>query len=309
MDDEQQRAVPGDVGEEVTGGVPGDAGPAGDAPGRSVPGGARRGSWSRAGWPVVAGCAVVAVGALVLAAVVAWGGGSGDSASAATAPGCGSGAPTLTVRGTGMATGTPNLLTLTLAVDVTGATAQTALSQDNATTSSVIGALTGGGVASRQIQTTGLSIQPSYDTKGVLTGYSVRNSVVAKLHDFATAGAVIDAAAGAAGNAVRIDSLTFSIRDPRGVEDQARQDAVHQAVSHAATMAAAAGERLGRVCSLDDKSSMSLPQNGGFVAEGSPVSAPAVPLQPGTQQASAQVRLVYALVRGGGAGATGGHAG
>lgn len=309
MDDGEQGAGRGDAGERLAGGGPGETTATGDPPGRSAVGSARGRVQSRAGWLVVAACAVVAVGALALAAVVAWGGGSGNPASAAATPGCGSGAPTLTVRGTGMATGTPDLLTLTLAVDVTGPTAQTALSQDNATTSSVIGALTGGGVASKRIQTTGLSIQPSYDTKGVLTGYSVRNSVVAKLHDFTTAGAVIDAAAGAAGNAVRIDSLTFSIRDPRGIEDQARQDAVHQAVSHAATMAAAAGERLGRVCSLNDQSSMSLPPNGGFAAEGSPASAPAVPLQPGTQQASAQVRLVYALDRGAGAGGTGGHAG
>jgi uncharacterized protein YggE len=216
------------------------------------------------------------------------------AASTTVAAHCGSGAPRLTVQGTGLATGTPNLLTLTLAVSVTGANAQTALSADNTSTSSVMGALTGGGVASRDIQTTGLSIQPDYDSTGVLTGYAVSNSVVAKIRDFTTAGSVIDAAAGAAGNAVRIDSLAFSIQDPRGVQDEARQDAVHQAVSHASTMAAAAGERLGPVCSLTDNSTVS--SGTGFGAErGGALAAPSIPLQPGTQQASAQVTLVYAL--------------
>ena len=62
-------------------------------------------------------------------------------------------------------------------------------------------------------------------------------------------------------------------------------------------MARAAGERLGPVCSLTDDSS---PDYG--VA--SPLPAPAqhsgtpraVPLQAGTQQESAQITLVYALV-------------
>jgi uncharacterized protein YggE len=124
----------------------------------------------------------------------------------------------------------------------------------------------------------------------------VSNSVVVKLRDFTTAGSVIDAAATSAGNAVRIDSLDFSITDPRSLEDQARQDAVHQAVSHASAMAAAAGERLGPVCSLTDES----PENGvepesasGLAFSGA--ASAKVPVEAGSQQASAQVTLVYAL--------------
>ena len=40
------------------------------------------------------------------------------------------------------------------------------------------------------------------------------------------------------------------------VEDQARTDAVTQAVSHAQSMAAAAGEKLGPVCSVTDDSAV-----------------------------------------------------
>lgn len=215
----------------------------------------------------------------------------------ASAAQCGSGAPTLTVHGTGRATGTPNLLTLTMAVSVTGATAQAALAADNTSTQAVITTLTFGQVAKKDIETTGLSIQPSYNATGVLTGYAVDNSVVAKITDFSTAGAVIDAAASAAGDAARIDSLAFSIADPRGLEDQARQDAVHQAVSHASAMAAAAGERLGPVCSLTDDSTESGGTTGMRFAQGA-LAAPSgstVPVEAGSQQASAQVTLVYAL--------------
>lgn len=238
----------------------------------------------------------VVVGTLALAALALGLVAMADrpSVAAAATPGCGAGAPKLTVHGTGTATGTPDLLTLSLAVAASGPTANTALSEDNSSTSAVVGALTSGGVVKKDVQTTGLSIQPTYGTKGALTGYSVSNSVVAKIRDFATAGAVIDAAAGAAGNAVRIDSLAFSIADPRGVEDQARQDAVRQAVSHAATMAAAAGERLGPVCTLTDDSSTSASSAAGSVAQPFKLST-TVPLQPGTQQANAQVTVVYSL--------------
>ena len=119
------------------------------------------------------------------------------------------------------------------------------------------------------------------------------NTLTAELHDFATAGSVLDALTSAAGNATRIDSVTFSLRDPRKIEDTARTDAVHQAVSHARSMAQAAGERLGPVCSLTDQSSSDYAPSA-FGAERAS-SAAAVPLQPGTQQESAQITLVYAL--------------
>jgi uncharacterized protein YggE len=236
----------------------------------------------------------VAVAAVAAAATTA----AGAIGAGAAPLHCGGGTPTLTVHGTGLATGTPDLLTLTMGVSVSGATAQAALSADNTSTTAVIAALTAGGVKKKEIQTTGLSIQPSYNQTGALTGYTVDNTVVAKITDFATAGSVIDAAAGAAGNSVRIDSLSFSIADPRALEDQARQDAVHQAVSHAGSMAAAAGERLAGVCSLTDDSTTS----GGTTERFAPVASAAagstaVPVEAGSQQATAQVTLVYALAQ------------
>ncbi|MGH9092261.1 MAG: SIMPL domain-containing protein [Acidimicrobiales bacterium] len=247
--------------------------------------------------------AVVVAAAVGAAAVVLVGAVGGSAPATASAPpACGSDAPELTVHGTGLATGTPDVLTLTLAVDVSGPSAQTALAGDNGSTAAVIGSLAGDGVARRDIQTTGLSVQPNYDKTGALTGYGVSNSVVARLHDLSTAGQVVDAAAGAAGNAVRINSLAFSIQDPRRLQDRARQDAVRQAVSHAGTMALAAGEHLGPVCSLTDNSSLSPGTHfSANAAAGAALAPTSVPLQVGTQQASAQVTLVYALERRGAA--------
>ena len=99
----------------------------------------------------------------------------------------------------------------------------------------------------------------------------------------------------AAGNATRIDSLTFSIEDPRAIEDSARTDAVRQAVTHAPSMAGAAGERLGPVCSLTDNATSPSPNYNDNLQFAAPSAAASVPLEPGTQQASDQITMVYAL--------------
>ena len=81
------------------------------------------------------------------------------------------------------------------------------------------------------------------------------------------------------------------------MQDEARADAVAQARSHAETMAASAGKRLGALCSLTDNTQPpSPPQYQGLVA-GAASNAVGVPLEPGTQLQSDQVTLVYTLGR------------
>ncbi len=181
-------------------------------------------------------------------------------------------------------------------IDVTDPSAQASLIDDNTKASAVTAVLTRGGVAPKDIQTSNVSIQPQLNLAGTISGYEMTNTITAELRNFSTAGAVLDSLTAAAGNATRIDSLTFSIDDPRAVEDTARTDAVHQAVSHARSMAQAAGERLGPVCSLTDQSTPDLYAQPYGTASAGAVNAPsAVPLQPGTQQESAQITMVYAL--------------
>jgi len=223
---------------------------------------------------------------------------TGTGAPRAPAPGCSSTSPRLTVQGTGQATATPDLLTVAVDITVSAPSAQASLAADNAKASAVTAAFQTGGVLSRDVQTSNVSIQPNYNLAGNITGYQMTNTVTAKLRDFSKAGAIVDALTGAAGNATRIDSMTFSIEDPRGTEDRARSDAVGQAVSHARSMAAAAGERLGPVCSLtDDATSPGPGFNEDFAARAAASSAAAVPLEPGTQQVSDQITMVYALER------------
>ena len=85
---------------------------------------------------------------------------------AAAKPTCGGSSPKLTVQGTGLATGTPNILTVYVGIDVTDPTAQAALADDNTRAGAVTAVLTQGGVATKDVQTTDVSINPTTTTKG-----------------------------------------------------------------------------------------------------------------------------------------------
>lgn len=258
------------------------------------------------GWPRLAAAGVVlvlVVGATAGGAMLATGGGSPSTAAAAAGTGgkgstiCEAGSARVTVTGVGAVSTTPNLLTLSLDVHTTAASAGAALASNDTDTAAVVKALATTGIRPSDVQTTNLSIQPNYaNTGSTVTGYSVDNTIVAKIRKLSSAGTLIDAAVTAGGNAARIDSLAFSLTQPIHAQDRARNMAVHQAVGHAKAMAAAAGRRLGGICSLKDQTTTStpVPVQLGFAASAAPLRAP-VPVEAGSQSVTARVMIVYSL--------------
>lgn len=261
-------------------------------------------TWLEGRWTRVAvGAATLAVavgGAAAGAAVVSGGGATRAGASthtkSADPPRCGRGAPRVTVTGKGTISVTPNLLTMSLDVHTTGAAASTALSSNDAAAASVEHALSSGGISRGDLQTTDLTIQANYASTGtVVTGYSVDDTVVAKIRKFSTAGTLVDAAVAAGGNDTRIDSLSFSLTEPLHAQARARDLAVRQAVGHARAIAASANERLGGICSIHDvtvtSTTTSVLRYPTFDVAGSA----GVPVQAGSQTVSSRVTMVFAL--------------
>jgi hypothetical protein len=244
----------------------------------------------------------VAVGALVIGGTgLGFALSAGASTSDPAPAGCGPSLPHLTVQGTGQAEGTPDLLTAVFGFTSTAGTSADALHQNNTEVNQALLALGGHGVAHADVQTTGLTLAPQYVyPKGVptLTGYQATNTVTAKLRDIKTAGDAIDAVVTATGNAATVNSLVFSFADATGVEDQARVKAVHQAVAHAGAMAAAAGRKLGAVCSLTDTTQPSVFAPAASLPYGAQSNdATSVPVEPGSQTETDQVTMVYSLER------------
>ncbi len=224
----------------------------------------------------------------------------GAAASSPVAPAsCAGSAPHLTVEGTGQGSGTPDVLSAVFGFSTTAGSSAAALSQNNSEVALALQALTANGVATRDTQTTGLNLSAQYASPhGVptLVGYQATETITATLRKPSTAGTAIDDVVNATGNAAQVNSLTFSFGHPAAVQDEARTAAVHQAVAHAEAMAAAAGRKLGQVCSLTDNTQPTGLQSFGSDAA-SGASATALPLEPGTQIESDQVTMVYALGR------------
>jgi len=200
----------------------------------------------------------------------------------------------ITVTGTGTVSGTPNQLTLDMGVQVTAATVDSALRQANQAVSQVTAALRAQGVAAADIQTSGLYIQPDYGSSSQTpTGYGASESLTATLDNISAAGAQIQAAVHAGGNAVTVDGVSLNLTDTSGLLATARARAVADARTKAAQYAQALGQPLGPVVSISDQTQApSVPV---------PMAAPAagragsVPINPGSQQLTISVTVVYAL--------------
>ena len=209
--------------------------------------------------------------------------------------------PSIAARGVGLVKGTPDTLRVVLGVETRSASARDALAQNNDKANALVNTLKGKGVEAKDIQTSQLSINPTYDDRGQrITGYQVTNTVTATLHDIAGAGGLIDAAAGAVGDAVRVQSIGFSIDDDSALKAEARTQAVHLAQLQAEQMAKAAGVRLGAIRLISE-----VPAGGptpvynqyDSVAKGATAGAAPAPIEPGQQELSLTVDVVWDLAQ------------
>jgi hypothetical protein len=236
-------------------------------------------------------CTRLVSSAAVLAAAALLTGCSSTAAPAAATPG--GQQQGIVAHGEGKVTGTPDTVTLVLGAQTQSSSARDALAQNNAKTGALIAMLKAKGVAPKDVQTSELSISPTYggvDNK--ISGYQVSNIVTATMHDIGSSGAVIDAAAEAAGDAVRVQQLSFSIADDSALRAQARAAAVTQAKEKAKQLADAAGVSLGPLLSITEGTSTPPPIP--YAAQASKAMAD-VPIEPGTQDLRVTVDLVYAV--------------
>lgn len=161
------------------------------------------------------------------------------------------------VTGSGSVVGEPDVATLHLGVSVEKKTVAEAREAAAVAMTAVIDALKANGIAENDIQTERFSIYPQYDytdTGRVLRGYSVNNSVSAKVRELENLSAVIDAAAEAGGDIIVVNSIQFMIEDTTPLQAQARGLAVKNAEAKAQTLADASGVTLGKPLTITETS-------------------------------------------------------
>lgn len=245
---------------------------------------------------------VAAAGLLIAAFAIGVGQGSAAPAQASdaagkTTPTAATGTARITVTGTGKVSGVPNQLSLSMGVQTSAGSVATALREANAAARSVAAVLRRSGVASSDIQTSGLSIYPSYSgSSGVPSGYQVSEELTITLRRLSVAGSQISAAARAGGNATRVDGVSLNLSDTSALLAAAREKAVADAKAKAAAYAHALGRPLGPVATMSEAPPAQPYQPLPFAANPTAGRAPSpVPVHPGTQQLSVTVTVVFAL--------------
>lgn len=206
--------------------------------------------------------------------------------------------PGVTVSGTGSVFGEPDVAVLSLGVSAQAQSVGEARTQAAGAMNAMLDALKQGGIAEKDIQTARLSVQPMYDYidgKQVLRGFSVDNTVIAKLRSIDDTGTVIDAALAAGGNLARIDSLQFTIDDPTSLEDQARTKAMADAGRKAGTLAEAGGVKLGNPRSISEGGGVQPVPFAGAELAAVHGEAAQTPIQLGELEVRIDVQVAYEL--------------
>jgi len=161
----------------------------------------------------------------------------------------------ISVSGTGEVTGKPDTMSIELGVSVRRNTVQEATTEASGTAAKLIASLTGAGVDEDSITTTRYSINPEYDHRNdtqVLLGYRVENTVRANISDLAASGEIIDSATAAAGDTIRVNGISFVIKDDRSLVEAAREAAWNDARAKAEQLAGLAGRKLGPATSISE---------------------------------------------------------
>ncbi|GIZ95835.1 hypothetical protein TTY48_04470 [Tsukamurella sp. TY48] len=205
---------------------------------------------------------------------------------------------TSTIRqtGTGSAPAVPDVVIARIGVQTRASDVAAAFTGASAAAHAVVAAVRAAGVADGDIATTDVGLQavetgPWEDRR--LEGYAASESLTVTVRDTGRAAAVLQAAAAAAGDAARIESVTFAVSDGDGPLERAREAAFADARRRAEQYARLAGAALGPVRSIADEPAGPGPMPGVMFASKQSDSGPAMAV--GERSVSAQVTVEWEL--------------
>ena len=202
----------------------------------------------------------------------------------------------IAVDGHGEISAAPDMATLSLGVEARAKTAADARAQAADDASKVITSLKANGIAAKDIQTERFSIEPHYEQQGPdhamrIVGYDVSNAVSAKVHDLSRVSHIVDEAADAGGDNVRVNGIMFSIEDAAKARAEARERAVADARSKAEQLAKLTGVTLDAPIAVEEVSFRSPVWN---MSRAEAAASP-TPIEPGENLVSLDVRVRWAM--------------
>jgi uncharacterized protein YggE len=197
------------------------------------------------------------------------------------------------VDGVGTATGTPDVLRVTVGVETTADAVEDALEQANAAARSVLESAHAEGVAADDVQTVNLSVYPSYGNDGQqIAGYTARHDLQVTLRDLGRAGTTIGLLVDAGGDAARLQGISYSLEDDAAVQEEARAKAFAAARQKAEQYAELSGRALGDVVEIREQLTSAAPMPYAAADAG---SGGAVPIAPGSSTLTVTVGVHWSL--------------
>ena len=144
----------------------------------------------------------------------------------------------------------PDIATISAGVVTQAVDGNTAMRQNSEQMAKVVAAIKAAGIADKDVQTSGISLNPQYryaeNEAPKITGYQANNTVSVKVRDIAKLGKVLDALAGVGAN--QINGPSFEIDNPA---------ALKKAQGRAEMYAKSLGLKVRRIVSISEG-------NGGF---------------------------------------------
>jgi uncharacterized protein YggE len=212
-------------------------------------------------------------------------------------------APRITVVGEGEMAASPDMAILSLSVLREADTARAALDQDNKAMADVIDAMKKAGIAERDLQTSGLSIDPRYSTvkpdgkpqeEPKIIGYRALNSLTVRVRDLGKLGAIIDKSVSLGVN--QGGDITFTNDDMSKPMEEARKRAMLDAIARARTLTEAAGVKTGKILDISEQSYRPMPRPMAMKARSFAAAAEdSVPVQAGENTYHATVTVTFEI--------------
>jgi uncharacterized protein YggE len=180
-------------------------------------------------------------------------------AAASVSPALATGSMQMT--GHGEVQAAPDTAYVTSGVTSQGTTARDALDANTKDMSALIDVLKAAGIDSKDIQTSGFAVNPSYvysdqrDQNGYqlppkIVGYTVTNSVTVHVRDLVILGTMLDKEVSVGANT--INGINFAVEDPAELYAEARKAAFADARAKADLYAGASGAELGAIQTISE---------------------------------------------------------
>lgn len=201
----------------------------------------------------------------------------------------------VTVTATGHVTAEPDLAHLTTGVTAEAGTARAALSRNSEIMKKVIDGLKESGIDPKDIQTSNFRVEPRYTRPregqpAEIDGYSVSNQVHITIRDLTKTGELLDKLATLGAN--QMQGLSFEVSKAETLKDEARKDAVANALRRAKLYAEAAGAQVGEVVAIAEDTNFAGPPRPYTMAR---AKVQAVPIEAGTETLEARVTITWKL--------------